>query len=124
MKKVALGLIGLALTASCSTVQVNGEARVRLEKIGSIERNCQELSGQVVKLRARFMAWNCPPECGAPPKTRSDVCLVDDTGCIYAYGTGGFDPVLDKGKEFLITAQVVWEGGKCYLKVLDRDEVK
>jgi hypothetical protein len=124
MKRAAIGLIGLALTASCSTVQVNGEAGLRPEKVGRIQKHCQELRGQVVKLRARFMGWNCPPECGAPPKTRSDVCLIDDTGCIYAYGTGGFDPVLDKGKEFLITAKVVWEGGKCYLKVLDSDEVR
>jgi len=124
MRKAVLGLVGLALTASCSTVQINGEARARLEKIGNIHRHCQELSGQVVKIRAKFRGWNCPPECGAPPVTRSDTCLVDETGCIYVYGTAGLDPILDRGKEFLITAKVVWQGGKCYLKVLEKDEVK
>jgi len=124
VKRVLLGLLGVALTASCSTVQVNGEARVRLEKIGTVKRQCRELNGQVVKIRAKFMGWSCPPECGAPPKTRSDACLVDETGCIYAYGTGGFDPILDRGKEFTVTARVLREGEKCYLKVLERDEVR
>jgi len=124
MKKILLGLAAVAFTASCSTVQVNGQERIRIETIGKIKKECPQLKERVVKIRAKFLGWSCPSECGAPPKTRSDVCLADESGCIYAYGSGGFDPILDKNKEFLVTAKVVWEGNKCYLKVLRKDEVK
>jgi len=117
-------LLALLLFTSCASVGVTGEGRIRLEKIGTIEKKCQELNGEIVKIRAKFMGWGCPPECGGPPVTRSDTCFIDDTGCIYAYGRAGLDPITDKGKELTVTAKVVYSQGKCYIKVIETDEVK
>jgi len=114
----------VALLSSCASVKVNGEADLRLMKIGTIKRECSELAGKRVVLRAKFMGWNCPADCVPPGLTRSDTCFVDDTGCIYAYGLAGLDPIFDRGKEFTLKAEVLKRGEVCYLKVLERNEVR
>jgi len=119
MKRVILPLLAL-LVCSCASV----ETGQRVEKVATVKENCKELKGKTVTLKVKLLGWNCPQECGPPPFTRSDVCLKDETGCIYAVGLGGFSLWKDLGKEFLIRAKVIWAKDKCGIKVLKKDEVK
>ncbi len=118
-----IGLVTIFLFSSCASVKVSGETRVRLMKIGTIERKCESLKGKKVVIRAKFMGWNCPKECKNPGITRSDTCFVDSTGCIYAEGLAG-DPLTERGKEYLVKAIVMKRKNTCYLKVLGKDEVR
>ncbi len=124
MKKLLVLATGALLLLSCASVKVNGEANLRLTKIGTIEKRCQELEGKEVVIRAKYLGWSCPKECKNPGITRSDTCFTDDTGCIYAYGLAGLDPITDRGKVFTVKAKVLKKGNTCYLKVLKRDEVR
>ena len=125
MKKALISIIAILLNlSSCASVQVNGEARVRLMKIGSIEKECRELEGKRVVIKAKYMGWRCPEECRNPGITRSDTCFVDDSGCIYAYGLAGLDPITDRGKEYIVEVEVLRKGDTCYLRVLKRNEVR
>ncbi|WP_457681484.1 hypothetical protein [Thermovibrio sp.] len=122
--KRALAALLLLFVSSCGTYQVNGNFKFRLIKIGEVEQECRKFEGKDVYVRAKYLGWSCPPECKAPPITRSDTCFVDETGCIYAYGLGGLDPIKDRGKSYLIKAKVLKKGNRCYLKVISKDEVK
>ena len=110
--------------SSCSSVTLNGEARFRLETIGNIKKNCNRLTGKEVVIRAKYMGWNCSAECNNPGITRSDSCIVDSTGCIYLRGTGGLNPLIDRGKEFLFKGVVKEFNNICYLKVVKADEIR
>ncbi|WP_456342104.1 hypothetical protein [Thermovibrio sp.] len=125
MKEELIAIMGIVLGfSSCASVQVNGEAKLRLMKIGSIEKECKKLEGKRVVIKAKYMGWSCPEECKNPGITRSDTCFVDDSGCIYAYGLAGLDPITDRGKEYTVEAEVLRKGETCYLKVLKRNEVR
>ena len=124
MKKLLLFFIPLILISSCASLKVNGEARFRLETIGSILKRCDSLQNQKVIVRAKYMGWNCSAECSNPGITRSDSCIVDSTGCIYLRGTGGLNPLIDRGKEFLFKGVVEKFNNTCYLKVVKADEIR
>lgn len=121
MKSFFLLFIGLLLF-SCGSVQVNGEGRFRIEKIGRIKENCEKFNGKLVTIKATYRGWNCPKRCGVPPVTRSDVCLEDETGCIYSLPF--LSPLKDKGKEVLLSAKVKEKKGMCYVKPVRIYEVK
>jgi hypothetical protein len=104
-KFIAIIPIVLALTACTQTVS-------------STIKECSKLRGKEVELRVVYRGWNCPKNCKHPGLTRSDTCFTDSTGCIYAYGNGGLDPVTDVGKEVTIKAIVNERNGVCYLKVV------
>ena len=64
------------------------------------------------------MGWNCPRNCKNPGITRSDTCWVDNSGCIYAKGLSGLDPLKDINKQYTITAGVyISKTGVCYLNI-------
>jgi hypothetical protein len=116
----ALAVLGLSLLSCASAIERPDGARDAIS-IKEIRENCSRFIDSEVVLRAKYMGWRCPKECGAPPLTRSDTCLVDESGCIYAYGLMGLDPINDVGKEVEVKAKVLTFGGKCYLKVISRD---
>jgi hypothetical protein len=120
MKKLFLFI--LPFLFSCSSVQINGETRLRLETVGSIKKNCMELVGKEVVLEATYRGWDCPSDCGAPPVTRSDVCLEDSTGCIYS--TPFLSPINDRGKLVRLLAKVKKKGNECYLEPVRIYEVR
>jgi len=117
-------LLFIALLFSCATVRVNGEARVRLTTVGEILRNCSSMLGKEVVLEGTYRGWSCPAECRNPGITRSDACITDSTGCIYMAGTGGLDPLTDRGKEVRVLAFVSKKGDICYLKPEKVDELR
>jgi len=53
--------------------------------INAIKDNPDGYAGKTVLLTGRFKGWEGPCQ-EAPPKTRSDWMLADDTGCIYVSG--------------------------------------
>ncbi len=117
-------LIFLTLLSGCATVNVNGEARVRFFTIGEILKNCPALSEKEVVVEGTYRGWNCPADCRNPGTTRSDVCITDSTGCIYLSGTGGLDPLIDRGKRVRVLALVSRKGSICYLKPEKVDELR
>jgi len=93
--------------------------------VGYLSDHCEELLNKTVVVEGYYLGWGCPPDCGAPPLSRSDTCLADRTGCIYLYSTGGLNPVSDKGKKVLLTAVVKKSpSGVCYLKVVKAKKVE
>ena len=117
-------LIFLTLLSGCATVNVNGEARVRLFTVGEILKNCPALSGKEVVVEGTYRGWSCPADCRNPGVTRSDVCITDSTGCIYLSGTSGLDPLTDRGKRVRVLALVSRKGSICYLKPEKVDELR
>ncbi|ADU96954.1 hypothetical protein [Thermovibrio ammonificans] len=115
MRKAAAALALLIITG-CGSVQVNSEARFRVT-VGEILKECPKLKGKEVVVTGTYKGWDCPPDCKNPGITRSDSCISDGTGCIYLRGTGGFDPLLDRGKKVEVTAVVKEKKGTCYLVV-------
>jgi hypothetical protein len=125
MKRLfALTALGSLLIGSCATVKGNGELNYRFEKVAYVVNHCKALKGKEVVLKVTYRGWSCPKECRHPGITRSDSCFVDSTGCIYAYGTGGLDPITDVGKEVIVKATVNEKNGVCYLKVVKVNEVR
>jgi len=113
------------ILSGCSSVQMNGETRIRIENISSILNNCSSLIGKTVTVKAEYKGWDCPSGCKNPGITRSDSCIVDKTGCIYLMGTGKLNPIIDKNKIFLFRAEVeTTKDGTCYLKVVKSNEVR
>lgn len=117
-------LLLLVLFSGCATVRVNGEARVRLLTVGEVLKNCSSLSGKEVLVEGVYRGWSCPVECGNPGVTRSDSCITDSTGCIYIAGTGGLNPLTDKGKTVRVQAVVSKKKNVCYLKPEKVDELR
>lgn len=117
-------LLFAALLFGCATVSVNGEANVRLTTVGEVLKNCSLMLGKEVVLEGTFRGWSCPAECRNPGITRSDACITDSTGCIYIAGTGGLDPLTDKGKKVRVLAFVSKKGNICYLKPEKVDELR
>jgi len=115
-------LFPLLFFFSCGSVQFNGEGRFRIEKIGYIKENCEKLLNSEVLIDGIYRGWNCPKECGAPPVTRSDVCITDSTGCIYS--TPFLSPIGDSGKRVVFLAKVKEKEGSCYLKAEKVYEVR
>jgi len=126
MRRLLSILSVIFLLSSCGTFQVNGNARIRFESIGNITRHCQNFAGRKVTVKAKYLGWNCPPECRHPGLTRSDSCIADQTGCIYLYGTGGLDPISDREKFFVFRGTVKKSPHQttCYIEVDKVDEVK
>lgn len=106
----------LLFLSSCASVQVNGEARVRLSTVSQVLKNCPSLVGERVVIEGVYRGWSCPEGCRNPGVTRSDACIVDSTGCIYISGTGGLSPVMDRGKLVRVEGVVSKKGEICYLK--------
>ena len=123
MTRLALLLL-LLFFSSCGTVRVNGEANFRLITVGELLKNCPSLLGEEVIVEGTYRGWNCPSACRNPGVTRSDVCLVDSTGCIYLSGTGGLDPLTDRGKRVKVVGVVSERNGICYLKPERVDELR
>ncbi len=117
-------LLSLLFISSCASLQVNGEARFRLLTAGAVLKSCSSLAGKVVAVEGTYMGWNCSKECRHPGVTRSDSCIVDSTGCIYISGTGGLDPVIDRGKRVRVEGIVSLNRGVCYLKPVRVDELR
>ena len=69
-------------------------------------------------LKATYMGWKCPETCKHPGITRSDTCWIDNSGCIYAKGLSGLNPLKDVGKSYTLIAKVsISKKGICYLEV-------
>ncbi len=120
-KHTALALFLTLSLFSCASVE-----RKETEKLSikTLNEKCKELVGKKVKLSAKYMGWKCPQNCKNPGITRSDTCFVDSSGCIYAEGLAGLDPLIDKGKIISLEALVKEKRGICYLEVLKEDEVR
>jgi len=115
MFKKLLSVFLLLFASSCATPDGDG----RRVSVGYLLHNCGEFLNKTIEVEAYYLGWDCPPDCGAPPSSRSDSCISDGSGCIYLMGTGGLDPIFDRGRKFLIEAVVLAaRGGGCYLKVL------
>lgn len=110
--------------SSCASLQVNGEARLRFLTAGELLKKCSSLTGKEVAVEGTYMGWSCPQNCRHPGITRSDSCLVDSTGCIYISGTGGLDPITDRGKRIRVKGVVSLNRGVCYLKPERVDELR
>ncbi len=110
---------------SCVAPTVNGGINLRYEQVGEILKHCDDLEGKKVAVRAVYEGWHCIEGCVHPGLTRSDTCVMDSSGCIYLKGTGGLDPVMDRGKEVFFRAVVKkTPKGVCYLEVQSVDEVR
>ncbi len=114
----------LLLISSCGSVTLNTEARLKLFTVGELLKNCPSLLGKEVVVEGTYRGWNCPSACRNPGVTRSDVCLVDSTGCIYLSGTGGLDPLTGRGKRVKVVGVVSERNGICYLKPERVDELR
>jgi len=110
---------------SCAAPTVNGGINLRYEQVGEILKHCDDLEGKKVSVRAVYEGWHCIEECVHPGLTRSDTCVMDSSGCIYLKGTGGLDPIMDRGKEVFFRAVVrKTPKGICYLEVQSIDEIR
>jgi hypothetical protein len=110
---------------SCATPTVNGGINLRYEQVGEILKHCDDLEGKKVAVRAVYEGWHCIEGCIHPGLTRSDTCVMDSSGCIYLKGTGGLDPIMDRGKEVFFRAVVrKTSKGICYLEVQSIDEIR
>ncbi len=122
MKKLTVLILFLISSLfSCASVE---SKKIRKLDLKEINEKCKELVGKEVRLSAKYMGWKCPKNCKNPGITRSDTCFVDSSGCIYAKGLAGLDPLKDKGKIVILEALVKERRGICYLEVLKEDEVK
>ena len=119
-----VSLLFFLIFFSCGTVRVNGEANFCLITVGELLKNCPSLLGKEVVVEGTYRGWNCPAVCRNPGVTRSDVCLVDSTGCIYLSGTGGLDPLTDRGKKVRVEGVVSEKNGICYLEPEGIDELR
>ncbi len=119
MRELAMLFLLIPTFTGCASVETNSKLTIR-----AIKENCKELVGKRVELLATYMGWSCPRDCKNPGITRSDTCFIDNTGCIYAKGLAGLDPLTDKGKRIELKALVKEKRGTCYLEVLRKDEVK
>lgn len=115
MSRLIFAVLFLFLS-SCASVQVNGEARIRLSTVSQVLKSCPSLVGEKVVVEGVYMGWSCPEGCRNPGVTRSDACVVDSTGCIYISGTGGLSPVVDRGRHVRVEGIVSEKGGICYLE--------
>jgi len=85
--------------------------------VSKLAAKCEELKNSTVEFRGTFGGWNCPG-CPPPPVSRSDACIYDAGGCVYAVGVP-LDPIRDRGKEFVFTAKVEGvKGNACTVRVL------
>jgi hypothetical protein len=115
--KVLVLLLAVLPAFSCRAT-VEGEGRVRLEHISALVERCSHLAGRRVEFKGRFAGWRCGSKCLHPGVTRSDVCVEDETACIYLSGTGRLDPLKDRGKTFLFQGFLRKSPkGVCYVEV-------
>ena len=125
MKKLLFVSIVSLSAFSCVSPTVNGGINVRYEQVGNVIKNCSSLENKLVTVKGVYKGWNCSENCKHPDLTRSDTCIVDSSGCIYLKGTGGLDPIMDRGKEVFFRAVVKKSpNGVCYLEVKSIDEIR
>jgi len=80
---------------------------------------CSTYIGKTVKVKATYLGWKCPKNCGLPPITRSDVCWTINNFCIYSLPVENLNPINDINKSYLLEVKVLKnKKGICYLKVL------
>jgi hypothetical protein len=82
--------------------------------IEDIKAKPQSYQDEMVVVKGEYQGWS--PKYGAPPVTRSDWVIVDETGGIYVAGENPrLDPVKDLGKIITVVGKVGRLGGRVYL---------
>ena len=106
-----LPFIGFFFTA-CSP-----QSGVQKVSVSQLVENCDRLLHKEVRFEGTYLGWSCPKNCPNPGVTRSDTCISDGNGCIYMVGTGGLDPLADRGKRVLVEGRVEkTKSGVCYIQ--------
>jgi hypothetical protein len=124
MRKFQLLLLLTGFLHSCMSTNVSEE--IKLTAISEVKKNCYSLKGKEVFLKAEYLGWKCTKDCKHPGLTRSDTCIADKSGCIYLFGTGKLNPIVDRGKEFIFKGKVELSpyNNTCYIRVERVNEVK
>lgn len=87
----------------------------RMTLVGAIIQTPSIWEGQVVTISGEYRGWESGH--GAPPVTRSDWILKDETGYIYINGIGGMRYPSDLGKPVQITGIIRLKNGIPYIEV-------
>jgi len=112
---VSILLVGLVLGCTSSQNQDNASTEEtsttvgiastgKTVTIGDILANPSSYTGKIMVLNAKYAGWSSVPNCDTSKiamKTRSDILIYDDSGCIYV--AAGEAEILADGKKVDLT---------------------
>jgi len=111
----SIATIGLFSLIACDNPTATANEKTPLT-ISAILANPARYTAQTVSFTGEYRGWE--GGYGAPPVTRSDWIIKDNTGGMYVTGKApdGFDPYASRGKEVTVTGKVLSKDSRLYIE--------